>query len=155
MKQVLVFILLLQGFWASGQYVANTIGAEFEVAGTYHAYSIGEPWVEKITDGTNQVTEGFFQPELMALGLSEEALSPAVGLKAFPNPAQGAVSISLEKRIIQRIRVYDVGGNMLQEIQVNIQQAVLDVSSYAPGFYFLEVFTNDSPKGIRLKIVKS
>lgn len=75
------------------------------------------------------------------------------GLKVFPNPTNGMVRVSSEESAIIDIKVFDMGGNLMEEYPINIhgQTADLDLSSALAGIYVLEVKTN---KGLlRQKLV--
>lgn len=155
---LLFLLLLLIGFTVKAQQVGNSVvnaaGGTFQVAGTDHAYNIGETWSTTITDGTNTVTEGFLQPEFISLGLSEDLLMSTTGINVFPNPTYGRLNIGLSSGTIHHIKVYHVDGSVLQEQVINSQETTLDLSVYARGFYFIEVFTGQSAKGARFKIIK-
>jgi len=60
----------------------------------------------------------------------------------FPNPSTGPLTVQLHQQEAQQLRLYDLYGRLLQEIQIannSGQQALsLDISAYTKGIYLLE-----------------
>ena len=62
-------------------------------------------------------------------------------LHIYPNPATGKCTIRNEQYVMERIEMYDVFEKQLNILQTNDYQIDIDLSSYAPGIYFLRVVT--------------
>ncbi|MEN8225971.1 MAG: TIM-barrel domain-containing protein, partial [Bacteroidota bacterium] len=67
------------------------------------------------------------------------------GLKVFPNPTKGKFRVSTEGSHIEEVKIFDMGGNLVEDYPVNIHghTADLDLSSVLDGIYVLEVKTNN------------
>ncbi len=65
-------------------------------------------------------------------------------LSLFPNPAQEELGIRIEKFGIKEVKIYDVMGNVIQQLTTNNKQLTLDVSGLAKGMYFVEVISTGS-----------
>lgn len=71
---------------------------------------------------------------------------------AYPNPSTGPLTVQLsgELQKVQQLRLYDLYGRLLQEIQLtnnSSQQTIpLDISRYAKGIYLLEWQSGDVRK---------
>ena len=74
-----------------------------------------------------------------------------IDLKLFPTPVRDYLTIESGDRIFS-IYLFDFQGKLLRKISVNSEIFSLDMTSYAAGFYLLEVFT---PEGsVVRKIIK-
>jgi hypothetical protein len=75
-------------------------------------------------------------------------------ISVFPNPTTGLLTIQLntndEMNLIKTVNIYDVMGRKVYFSSVNQKIAVLNLSSYPKGIYFIE--TNDSENGYNQKI---
>jgi hypothetical protein len=60
------------------------------------------------------------------------------GLKYFPDPASASLHISINENIPQKVSVYNIYGIKVFETTVT-KEALIDVSSWANGAYFLVV----------------
>jgi photosystem II stability/assembly factor-like uncharacterized protein len=63
-------------------------------------------------------------------------------LNVYPNPASGKVMITYP-RILQRIEVLDARGQLVHVAEPQARDYLLDVTSYAPGMYYIR-FVHDS-----------
>jgi hypothetical protein len=68
----------------------------------------------------------------------------------YPNPARGVstVEVSLDKALTVTVRVYDGLGRVVQTVDaghlpVGTHDVRLNVDGYAPGLYFIEVYTGE------------
>ncbi len=61
----------------------------------------------------------------------------------YPNPTSGWVYISIDQQTSGKLRLIDLSGRSLAEMECNAEQTTytLDVSDYAPGIYFIEYFS--------------
>ncbi len=70
---------------------------------------------------------------------------PAAALTVFPNPASGAVNITLAGGNDELIRLLDVNGKILLSRNLNNGKLLLDVQQLSAGIYFIQ--TADSKDG--------
>ena len=77
---------------------------------------------------------------LTTVGINDYELN---SVTVFPNPTNGTVQIQNTEFLIQDVEVYDAYGKMLNVVSVNDNTAVLDLSSYAAGTYFVKIVTEN------------
>jgi len=76
---------------------------------------------------------------------------PAVGIagtaagafRIYPNPAIDYLVVEGTGAGTARLNVIDAAGRLLTETYLHDSRSVIDVSAFAPGFYFVKVFTGD------------
>ncbi|MBQ8221777.1 MAG: T9SS type A sorting domain-containing protein [Bacteroidales bacterium] len=57
----------------------------------------------------------------------------------YPNPANDFVKISTEGNNISVVKIYNMLGMLIEEIEVNSNEVEINVSDYNPGIYFFNV----------------
>lgn len=70
------------------------------------------------------------------------------GFNLYPNPVEDMVKISSVGSQISVVKIYNVMGMMLEKIEVNSDEAEINVSDYAAGVYFFNV------DGKTVKVIK-
>jgi len=157
MKWLLVYMVVCCGGLLSAQtplndMVFNSGGNEFTVGSSIHVYSIGEAWIETVTDGSQTVTEGFLQSEFFALQTTSYQSSQSFSV--YPNPTNGLLTISFLKKAEYVVRVYNASGECLYTISSHLNELNIDLSAYESGFYFMECLEQHAVTPSRIKIVK-
>jgi len=98
---------------------------------------------------------GFFLPR------ANYALSSIVGLEELstinasisPNPSASNFNINVPEEIIQSIRVYDMTGSLVKEINgINANQYVLKGEEFNSGIYILNINTKDNSVGQKIVV---
>jgi hypothetical protein len=95
---------------------------------------------EFIAEATNSV--GNDTKELFifidGVGISENEMS---GIRVYPNPTTGELTIDNGQWTIADVRIYDMMGKIINNYQLSIvnSQLTLNVSSLAAGIYYLRV----------------
>ena len=69
-------------------------------------------------------------------------------IQIFPNPTSDKLNIHLDL-IMNKVTVYSVTGQLIENININTTNYQLDVSEYDPGIYMIQIETE---KG---RIIKS
>jgi hypothetical protein len=92
----------------------------------------GISWVDECTNG---------------IGSSEDS-----ELHIFPNPASSILYISSAK-LIEEIVVYNLLGDIVHFESTTKLQAMLDVSAWQKGLYFIESITSDGVSSISKVII--
>jgi hypothetical protein len=70
-------------------------------------------------------------------------VSPALGVRVYPNPANDFVNIESMNSDIQRIELFDLKGRLLRSEDLSVNKFEMSVSSLQSGTYILKVKTND------------
>ena len=73
---------------------------------------------------------------LTTVGINDYELNNVV---VYPNPTNGTVQIQNTESMIQNVEVYDAYGKLLNVLTVNDNSAVIDLSGYAAGTYFVKI----------------
>ncbi len=74
------------------------------------------------------------------LNISEDT---DVNITIYPNPAKDLVKLSVVSGQQSAVRIYNVLGMMVNEIEMNSNEIEINVSSYKPGIYFINVGTSN------------
>ena len=61
----------------------------------------------------------------------------------YPNPTHQSVQIRNSGSTIRSVTLFDASGRMLNVVNVNDHTAVIDLSAYAAGTYFLRIMTEN------------
>ena len=97
--------------------------------------------VQVIAHCTNGVTsDPSATITLTTTGINDYELNNVV---VYPNPTTGMIQIQNSESRIENVEVYDAYGKMLNVVSVNDNTAVLDLSSYAAGTYFVKIMTEN------------
>lgn len=86
----------------------------------------------------------FSAENVAPLGLTEEKM---VDLNVFPNPASDEINVQFSEVMSGTIKIIDLTGEVLTESIVQGSDHVMfDVSTFAPGFYFIAVDKGNTVK---------
>ncbi len=72
----------------------------------------------------------------VGVGAEETAIND---IKIYPNPARGVVKLSAVSGQHSVVRIYNVMGILVEEIELDAEEIELDVSDYNPGIYFFNI----------------
>ena len=123
---------------ATSWYSATTTTNPYTLSGLSEATSYE---VQVIAHCTNGVTsDPSATITLTTVGINDYELNNVV---IYPNPTNGTVQIQNTEFLIQDVEIYDAYGKLLNVVSVNDNTAVLDLSSYAAGTYFVRVVTEN------------
>ena len=104
-----------------------------------NAGAMGEAiWIED-TEGVNN---GY--PILKPLpedttGVNEFVAEDIKYVSVYPNPARGVVKLSTVSGQHSVVKIYNIMGILIEEIELDSDETELDVSDYNPGIYFFNI----------------
>lgn len=78
-------------------------------------------------------------------------MSGVVDFRYYPNPSKGMVSLQSNERIFD-VKIYNVQGQLLYTAQPDLNETVIDMTSFASGTYFYKVQTGNQQ--VNFKIVR-
>lgn len=84
--------------------------------------------------------------------VSNTIQSSTKGIKVYPNPTNGNVTVSVGNGVIRSVSVYNSTGATIGTYHFNTPETAIDLSRFASGIYFLKVVT-DSGSSLE-KIIK-
>ena len=102
------------------------------------------------TEGESDFTPNV--PFSTTVGIDENILNQSVDI--YPNPTSSILTIKVNQDdlSIQNGKVFDMYGKLMKDITSQNEITQIDVSSFAPGVYFLQLQTNRG--AINKKFVK-
>ena len=106
-------------------------------------YTVGQIAVQTNSDGTTSISEGVQQPfEISVVGVDKH---PDITLtaKLYPNPTLSTCNLQCELwQNLDEVRIYDANGKYLFRKKIEGSLTEMDFSSYAPGTYFVNVYSD-------------
>jgi hypothetical protein len=159
MRKNLLFLFLAISGFAAGQSTAPVLLATCTGGGTGPGntslyWSVGELTVSTLVGSPYQITQGFWQPEVVDFTSANEPLQAEYGISCRPNPVVDALQITftLEKPI--NVALYSLDGRLLLQ-QSNIESGhVLSLAHLPASLYLLQCTTEDNKWILTQKIVK-
>jgi len=143
MKHVncIMIAFLLSGIALYAQEVVSTAGSHGETTSGSLNWTVGEPVIETITDGTNTLTQGFQQSKLSVTAIYElPGLDFTVSV--FPNPASDFLTVKVENN--DRLTglmyyMYDINGKLLLLKRLEGNETIIFMRHFKPSTYILKV----------------
>ncbi|MEN8118488.1 MAG: T9SS type A sorting domain-containing protein [Bacteroidota bacterium] len=155
MKNIFIFIIIiLSCLMANAQEVVSSAGETQSASGYEISWTIGEPVIETVTDGTNTLTQGFHQSKLTVTAINEFPVSE-IGLKVYPNPTENFVHIHFSE-LIENVHyaLYNNAGSLIENNTIRSTKTKLNLKQYASGQYILKL-TQDTNQPLQtFKIIK-
>jgi hypothetical protein len=72
--------------------------------------------------------------------------------RVFPNPANESLTVSLGKLQGGKIRIYNSLGQLVHDSDQASSMAIIDISGYNPGFYFISIASGDKQSNYKVLI---
>jgi hypothetical protein len=157
----LFFSIFLGTGTAEAQQVVSTAGNHSENGTVQLSWTVGEPVIFTLSNGSNILTQGMHQSKLTVTAIKEIELS-GLEISAFPNPANEYVNLKVSHLSSDQpgemwkefsFELYDMNGKVLMQKQIISTETVIKMDSYAPATYFLKV-TKDKKLIETFKIIK-
>ncbi|TXB66995.1 T9SS type A sorting domain-containing protein [Vicingus serpentipes] len=145
-KKIIPIGLFLLTASVNAQEVISTQGDSYSNGGNSIDFTIGEPVTETVSDGTNDLTQGFHQTNL-TITLVED-LDLDFSVEVYPNPATDFINLSLENYNGFTLHLFDVTGKILNQSTLKSPKTSVNVSEYPKGMYLLTL-TNQKDKKIK------
>ena len=133
MKRLLLFGALTLSLNSLGQDVVSTQGDSYTNANGSIDFTIGEVVINTVTDGTNDLTQGFHQTNWNFLGV--EDFAPNYEAIIFPNPTEDVLNIRTSAFENVTYTLYDAQGKLVMQDKLSAEQTPIQVSQLAPGSY--------------------
>ena len=70
-------------------------------------------------------------------------------IEIYPNPAKDVVRLSMVNSQQSAVRIYNILGMMIEEIEINSNETEINISDYTPGIYFFNI------EGKTVKVIKN
>lgn len=143
MKQV-VFVLFLLPVLSHSQTlspeVVGSSGDYYSASPGQLSWTLGELSIETYNGSSNQLTQGFHQPENGVVSINQ--FDDVLQINAYPNPFKTILTIESKSENI-RISVYDALGNIvLNDSIIDPGPKQLDFTTLESGIYLLKFSDN-------------
>ncbi len=144
MKNLLLFsfFLLIISFGTKAQQLISSAGDYFENSNVSISWSLGEPIIETISDGTNILTQGFQQTKLSASEIFS-INSDIINIKLFPNPTENFIYLKTSEFKNLNYRISDINGKILKEGNIISEITEISVSKFPAAVYFFKIMKNN------------
>lgn len=140
-----LFLLVVFTLPAKAQEVVAPAGDHFE--GTTHSISwtLGELAIKTLSANNYIITQGMQQPSALVVSV-DELLDDKLEMVVYPNPTKDLLTIRVFGFIPQDLSyaLYDMSGTRLQHARLEDPVVTFKMASYAPGNYFLRVYSGKS-----------
>lgn len=160
MKKILKVLILVCLAWLMigpvvGQEVTASAGGNFQGSGSRVDWTLGESAIQTFNDGSNIVTAGFHQPELMVTAVPDKSVASAF-ISVYPNPASDKITINFSNGPLPdaTAKLYDSVGQLLSMDELISSESVISVATLPVGEYILNVTINNT-ENHQFKIIKS
>jgi len=152
-KKTLLVGLFVSSISLSAQEVISTQGDSYDNGTNTIDFTIGEPVIETVSDGSNDVTQGFHQTNLTITNIEDLDVNFSVNI--YPNPTSDVINLTIDEYEEVIIQIYDIGGKLVEEITLTSSTTNFNVSDYSKRTYMLTLTQSDKKKIKTYKIVKN
>lgn len=147
-KQILLFIVI---FFASiYSFSQNLMPSIFSIQGGIDRsnsvvieWTIGENFTETVKSANTIITQGFHQPHLKILNVTNESILAFNQIKIYPNPVYSSLSIQFQNDLPTNydIDLFDGNGKFIKKmsVPVRISSIEFDLSDLSSGMYLLKI----------------
>lgn len=161
MKKMLFTLISFAGVaFANAQSISQQVIAS---AGTHYtgsnaqlSWTIGEPVITTVSNGSNTITQGFHQTLLNVTSVEEQSIA-GVNVTVFPNPTSDVLNINLTNNLKDlQMDLFDMSGKLLQAREIGSAEGNVQISmtEYARANYLLRVYSADGSVNYTYKVQK-
>jgi hypothetical protein len=125
--------------------VISSAGDHYDNGSYQLSWTLGEVAVQTYDNGSNMLTEGFHQPEILITSIEEENLTD-IDLNIYPNPTTQFINIELRNNESNMTAVVlDMSGKTIftKSIEAFQVESGFDLSNLAAGGYLLQITEKD------------
>ena len=151
---LLILLILLCATSLQAQEVVTTAGSYGETTSGSLSWTVGEPVIETITNGTNTLSQGFQQSKLAVTAINDLKF-PGIELSVYPNPTNNYLTIEVktDKQRDLLLSLFDINGKLILQKKMAGNKQTIKMQNYKPATYILKV--SEANKEIRTyQIVK-
>ena len=154
-KRITFLIALFAYSFVWAQSLSQTVNAtagDFYQNGTASlSWTIGEPIVNTLENGSLRLTQGFHQPYLTVSSVNEIG---HIGIRLYPNPSNSILNIDIAETGSFNADLYDVLGRKLQTFIITGNHYELDLIDLADANYYVRIYHLEKHQITTYKIQK-
>jgi hypothetical protein len=147
-----LFMGVLAHAQSLGQTVLSTSGDHFQNGSAALSWTIGEPVINSLENGSVRLTQGFHQPYLTVSSVIEAENKNLVSV--YPNPAIAMLSIDFASSGEYTAELFDVLGRKLNTFKIIGSHYELDLNDFPAANYLLKCYDAESKSISTFKIQK-
>ncbi len=151
-KQTLFAGLFLLSVAVNAQEVISTQGDSYNNGNNTVDFTIGEPVIATVSDGTNDLTQGFHQTLLLVTSVKD--LNADFLVNIYPNPTAEKLNLKIEKFEGLSYHLFDVTGKLVKQEVIKQKNTTIGVTDYPKGTYILSLTQQGNKKIKTYKIIK-
>ncbi len=161
MKKIILTLLpfagaaVVNGQSISPQVIASA-GTHYSAGNAQLSWTVGEPIITTVSNGSNTITQGFHQTLLNVTSVEEQSIA-GVNVTVFPNPTSDVLNINLTNNLKDlQLDLFDMSGKLLQARKIGAAESNLQISmnEYARANYLLRVYSVDGGVNYTYKVQK-
>ena len=139
---------MLTNLIVSAQEAISTQGDSYSNESGRVDFTIGEVVINTLTDGVNDITQGFHQTNWNFVGLDDH--NPSFEVTIFPNPTEDILNIRTSTFEDVTYSIYDALGRLILQDKLSAELSTVSASKLASGCYSVVLYK----KGKKLKTFK-
>lgn len=152
-EKILPIGLFLLTASLSAQEVISSQGDSYSNGSHTLDYTIGEPVIETVSNGSNDLTQGFHQTKLVITKV--EDVNIGLNVSIFPNPTSELVNLTMENYQGFTLHLFDVSGKLLQQSNLTDIKTTVSLDVYPKGSYMLSLTNKENKKIKTYQIIKN
>lgn len=121
------------------------------------SFSIGQPIIHSISDGSSSVSFGVQQPYEISQITGTDDLDLSNIIHIFPNPVSDNLTIKIDaehgQNQILTAKIIDVHGKQISTFTLDQETQTIESNSWPQGVYFIQIF-NTQNQSRTYKIIK-
>tara|TARA_B100000674_G_scaffold44090_1_gene30573 strand:- start:95140 stop:95646 length:507 start_codon:yes stop_codon:yes gene_type:complete len=125
------------------QDIVSTQGDSYSNSNNTIDFTIGEPVIETVSDGTNDVTQGFHQTQLTITSVKDYETDFI--LNVFPNPTAQLLNVKVQQINNESYQIFDINGKLVLEGKLSNTNTVIDMAGLAEGTFILSIVRANQP----------
>ena len=142
---------------AQNQEVVSSAGGHDSNGNVQVSWTVGEPVTETASNGNNIITQGFHQTNLTITRIDEKSVDlNNLNINIYPNPAVDYVNMDIKGDNLPELyyKLTDENGKVLLSDK-SLGHKRIDMSTYDPSVYFINVYNKDKSFVRVFKVIKS
>jgi hypothetical protein len=139
----------------NAQEVISSAGTQAAGTTVSLAWTVGEPVIGTVSNGSYTLTQGFHQPRISSSAV-DDAVIPGLSLDVYPNPSTDELNLRINEGDLSQFQysLITLEGKtlLLKKISKNLTR--IDMNTYAAGSYLLKIIAKNGKPVKAFKIVK-
>lgn len=140
-RHVVVLCSLMSIGVVNAQEVVSTQGDSYSNSNGSIDFTIGEVVINTVSDGSNDLTQGFHQTNWNFAGLEDH--SPFFEAKVYPNPMSESLIVEIAQFENVSYQMIDASGRLVIENQLSDVETSIQTGQLEPGAYQLILKNQD------------